>query len=137
MLTDAERALLKDSFDGLRADPEAGRSFYAFLFARAPALRSMFRDDDFAGQGMKFLSTLGLILEDMTDPAALSGRIENLARAHGALGVTEEMFDPMGEALLDTLGKSAGGKPDAATAAAWRKAYALVSARMVAAGGLA
>ncbi len=58
-LTTAQIDLIRDSFHRLQPDVQtASELFYVRLFEIAPELRGMFRSD-MAGQGMRFMSTLG------------------------------------------------------------------------------
>jgi len=70
-LTTAQIELIRDSFIRLQPDVEnASELFYRRLFEIAPELRELF-NDDMAGQGMRFMSTLGVILDHFDDPEAL------------------------------------------------------------------
>ncbi len=111
----------------------ASMTFYENLFAIAPDLRPMFRED-LAGQGMKFLSTLNTIAEMLGGDPSLQTEIDDLARAHSGLGVRPEHFAPMGAALMVTLGETLGAEFTEDLRAAWRAAYEDIAARMSAAG---
>ena len=115
--------------------PAAGH-FYENLFAVAPELRAMFRDD-LEGQGMRFVTALTTIADALDDPDALAAEIDGLARAHAGVGVRPEHFQAMGAALLVTLGETLGPAFDARLQAAWRAAYDHVAAEMIARGGVA
>ena len=70
--------LIRTSFDRLRDDLDShSTEFYEALFRRAPYLRSMFRED-LAGQGMKFMTTLGAILTGIEDDEASAARIARI-----------------------------------------------------------
>lgn len=129
-------ALIRQSFAQLqdRLEP-ASIYFYEALFSRDPSLRSMFRDD-LAGQGMKFMTTLGLVLEHIEDPEALGARFAELARGHALLGVKSAHFPPMGDALIDTLRHDLGEVFTAETETAWRSAYTELSEMMIRRGGI-
>ncbi len=130
-------ARLRESFAELQATrTPPGDEFYRALFARAPELRPMFREDDLAGQGMKFMTTLGVLVADMDDPEKLAPREEELGRLHRTLGVHAAHFEPMGEALIDMLRNRLGARFTPETEAAWRAAYAELVARMVEKGDI-
>jgi nitric oxide dioxygenase len=131
----AEQAgLIRDSFHALRERlAPASEAFYEALFARAPELRQMFRDD-LAGQGMKFMTTLGTVLGAVADEPEAVARLAELGRGHALIGVRAEHFAPMGEALIETLAGELGGDFTPALEAAWRAAYADIAARIIAAG---
>lgn len=132
--TDIE--LVTQSFDRLEAELEThSKRFYATLFRRAPELRPLFRED-LEGQGMKFLTTLRTVIQSLGDADAFAERLKDLSRAHASLGVVAAHFDPMEEALMDTLRDATGAAftPDVETA--WRAAYGEVRDTMVRLGDI-
>lgn len=122
-LSQAEIVLLRESFNLLQRDEQtASERFYERLFEIAPELRPMF-PADMSEQGMKFMSTLGVILDHLEQPLGLDAYLDNLAKGHRAYGVKPEHFAPMGQALIDTMREALGDEfPDGADAA-WRRAY--------------
>ena len=75
----------------------ASTEFYERLFALRPDLRAMFRDDDIAGQGMKFMTAMETVLDGIEAPQAVAARIAELGQHHRRLGVTAAMFEPMAQ----------------------------------------
>jgi nitric oxide dioxygenase len=130
-LTTAQIGLIRDSFHHLQPDIAiASELLYERLFVIAPELRGMFRSD-MAGQGMQFMSTLGVVVQHLDNPQALRPHLERLAQGHAAYGVKPEHFQPMGQALIWAMRKTMGEKfPDGA-AAAWEAAYDLLAREMV------
>ena len=99
-LTDKQLVLIRESFDALQDDIEPKSiQFYQALFRRAPHLKPMFRED-LAGQGMRFMSTLRVIVDNLHNPDAMAQRYADLGVGHRAMGVTAADFTPMGEALM-------------------------------------
>ncbi len=130
-LTTAQIALIRDSFHRLQPDVEtASELLYERLFEIAPELRSMFRSD-MAGQGMQFMTTLGVILQHLDDPETLRPHLEHLAQGHAAYGVKPEHFRLMGQALIWAMRKTMGDKFPEGAAAAWEDAYELLAREMV------
>ena len=130
-LTTAQIDLIRDSFHRLQPDVEtASELLYERLFEIAPELRSMFRSD-MAGQGMQFMSTLGVILQHLDDPEALRPHLEHLAQGHAAFGVKPEHFRLMGQALIWAMRKTLGENYPEGAAAAWEVAYELLAREMV------
>ena len=132
-LTETEIALIRKSFDRLRElktgrDP-FGTDFYDRLFVKAPETRALFRED-LAEQGMRFLSTLGMIVAALDRPEELDAQFERLAAGHRAYGVRQEHYAPMGEALRETMRATLGESYDTETDAAWGKAYDMIAARV-------
>ena len=135
-LTDDDLARVRASLDHLRVNFAAHSTvFYDALFKRAPELRELFRDD-LTGQGMKFMTTLDLILQKLDREDELEGEIAELGTTHRSLGVHAKDFGPMEEALIDTLREGMGEKFSPELESAWRKAYAELSANMIERGGI-
>ena len=129
--------LIRTSFDRLRDDLDShSTEFYEALFRRAPYLRSMFRED-LAGQGMKFMTTLGVIVDKLHDESAVAEQYVGLGRKHASLGVEAAHFEPMREALLDTLRVAMGAEFTGEMEQAWRRAFDQVGANMMKRGGIA
>ena len=136
-LTDRQLQLIREGFTALREDPKPrSLEFYEAFFRRAPELRGMFREDDLAGQGMRFLSTLAVIVDNLHDPGAMSDRYADLGTAHRALGVRAAHFEPMGAALIETLERELGDAFTPEMRAAWEAAYAQVSEDIIEKGGI-
>ena len=136
-LTDRQMALVRTSFQALRDDPQPRfAEFYDALFRHAPELRPMFRDEDMGGQGMRFMSTLAVIVDNLHHPEALEERYADLGAGHRAMGVKAEHFEPMGKALIDTLAESLGAKFTDETRQAWEAAYAEVSHTIISRGDI-
>ena len=84
-LTPDRISLIRQTFHDLAAEKQtASQRFYELLFEIAPDLRSLFRGD-MGNQGMRFMSTLGTILDDIDNPEALAPHVERLAKGHAAL----------------------------------------------------
>ncbi len=130
-LTDRQIELVQESFETLMNSAEhASSDMYERLFRRAPHLKPMFRDD-LEGQGMKFMTTLGLIVEGLRDPESLTAKLDELGEGHAVLGVKTEHFDYMGDALMLTLAAMLGDRFTPELESAWRQAYGSVSAAVI------
>lgn len=129
-LTPDETERLKTSMAALKTGAEpAATDFYDRLFRIAPELRPMFRED-MAEQGMRFMSTLGLIVDAVGDETALAEKLDALGEGHRGMGVRAEHFAPMKTALLATMHAHLGAGFTPETEAAWSKAYDQMAARM-------
>lgn len=106
-----------------------GDLFYQELFRRLPEARKLFRDD-LEEQGMRFLSTLGVIVASLDRDDLREGYLSRLAEGHAAYGVKPEQYGPMWEALAEALKAALEDRFDAETEAAWHAAYDLIAARM-------
>ncbi|MCG6902950.1 MAG: globin domain-containing protein [Rhodobacter sp.] len=135
-LTEKQLGLIRESFDILRQDlSQPSQLFYEELFERAPHLRSLFRDD-LGGQGMRFMTTLAVLVDNLHQPDVLSPRYHDLGTRHARLGITAEMFVPMREALLATIKETLGDRHDPEIAAAWRVAFDEMAAAMTDRGNI-
>ncbi|WP_424984532.1 globin domain-containing protein [Microbulbifer sp. S227A] len=136
ILSRTELDMVRASLVRLRHDfDDHPQYFYSALFRHAPGLRDMFRED-LEGQGMKFMTTLGIILSRLNDETDGAGQYLGLGRLHAALGVKPAHFAPMGDALIDTLRHGLGDDFTPELEAAWRKAYGHVSDTMIRRGGI-
>jgi len=122
-LTKAQVDLIRESFALLKPDVQtASEVFYERLFEIAPQVRPLFRGD-IAGQGMKFMTTLGLIVDDIDNPVVLEPYLRQLAEGHAAYGVKPEHYAPMRQALIETIRETLGERFSAEAEAAWEAAY--------------
>ena len=135
-LSESELNMVCTSLERLRTDFIGHpHYFYQSLFRRAPELREMFRED-IEGQGMKFMTTLAIIVSRLNDEASSTEQYLGLGKLHATLGVEPAHFAPMGDALMDTLREGLGDAFTPELEAAWRKAYDLVSNTMIRRGGI-
>ena len=132
-LTAKEIASVQASFDRMWPNSTAmADRFYNRLFEIAPETRPLFRSD-LSKQKGKFISTLAVLvgsLDDVTGLLSIAGR---LARDHVHYGVRAEHYQAVGEAMLWSLGQGLGPFWTDEVEAAWRKVYAFLSERMIAA----
>jgi nitric oxide dioxygenase len=87
------------------------------------------------GQGMRFMRTLRVIVQELDEPEALRPYLEKLAQGHAAYGVKPEHFHPMGQALIWTMQQALGEDFPEGAAAAWEAAYDHLSREMIALAG--
>lgn len=127
-----QRRVLRESLGLIhdRIEP-LSMAFYDNLFAIAPEMRPLFRDD-LAGQGMRFMTALVTIAELIDAPRSFDAAVAGLARAHARVGVRPEHYPPMGAALLVTLGETLGPAFTEERRQAWRAAYEAVAGAMAA-----
>jgi nitric oxide dioxygenase len=101
------------------------------LFASAVFVRPLFGTDT-EEQTRKFIATLANIVASVDSSADLDAAAERLAQQHADLGVREEHHAVVGEALLFSLEQGLGPRWTPSVEASWRKAYHLLSERMIA-----
>ena len=133
MLTKTQTRLVQESWRSVMEQyDEAARSFYQNLFELRPEYQLLFKGD-VAEQGHKLvrmmeMAVTGLRKFDMVTPA-----LETLARRHLNYQVTEEMYGPMGEALLATLRQLLGARFTPEVEDAWREMYRTLAQLMTSA----
>ena len=96
----------------------------------------MFRED-LEGQGMRFITTLSMIVGHLDAPESMGARLEELGQAHRAMGVTPEQFAPMGEALIEVLAAALGERFTPEMRSAWEAGFAEISGFVIDKGGIA
>ncbi|MDV7145479.1 globin domain-containing protein [Tropicimonas sp. TH_r6] len=131
-----EIAIVRQSFEDLRPLHEpTSMQFYESLFQRAPELRSLFRED-LKGQGMRFMNTLGLVLADQEHPDKPSVDYNELGKLHSTLGIRQAHFEPMQEAIIETLHSRLGADLTEELEAAWRAFFSEFATKLIAAGNI-
>jgi nitric oxide dioxygenase len=134
-LAEEEIDRVRGSFRALAALGEDGAAtFYDRLFAMAPGLRALF-PEDIGPQCTKLMTMLGIVVAQLPSHATLQPLLGDLARRHVGYGARPEHYAGVGEALLWTLEHRLGRDFTPDHAAAWRRAYALLSTMMVEAAG--
>jgi len=135
-ITPEELRMVQTSLDRLREDFDRHSTyFYEALFRHAPQLRKMFRDD-LTGQGMKFMTTLDVVVQKLDNEEQIAEQYTGLGRAHSRMGIHAADFAPMEEALIETMRNALGDEFTSELEHAWRKAYAVVSSNMIRRGGI-
>lgn len=124
--------LLKRSLDlALLRDPNLTSNFYRILFRRQPGIRWMFQRSLRNVQERMFEQALRAIVDHLDDPAWLDENLRALGARHAAYGVTREMYDAFGEALLQALADSLQEEFTDALQGVWAAAYQNIVARML------
>ena len=130
-MTPEQITLVQKSFDGLGPQlPAMATRFYDELFARDPALRSLFTVP-MAEQKVKFTEKLTEIVWSMGRLDELLGHTRALGARHVGYGVRTADYETLGEALLAALAAVLGDSFDAPTREAWALAYNLVAETML------
>jgi hemoglobin-like flavoprotein len=133
MLTKTQIRLVQESWRWVMTQyVQAAHAFYQHLFELRPEYQLLFTAD-VAEQGHKLvrmmdMAVTGLRKFDMVTPA-----FETLARRHLNYQVTEEMYGPMGEALLATLRQLLGARFTPEVEDAWREMYQTLAQLMTSA----
>ena len=116
-------ALVQDSFAKVLPISEtAAAIFYKRLFTIDPSLKPLFTGD-MQVQGAKLMKVLGMVVNGLTSLELLLPAIQDLGKRHVDYGVTQEMYDSVGQALLWTLEQGLAEAFTEDVKDAWTTAY--------------
>ena len=123
--------LLRASFDlAVSRRPDLTERFYQTLFERYPSLRSLFQHTSTAAQAKMLAHALSALLEHLEDTWWLTGALHRLGERHASYGVTDEMYDQVGDALLATFAEALDAAWTPELADQWQLAYQTVAGIM-------
>lgn len=123
--------LVRASFEPLKPlAATVAEAFYAQLFARDPALRTLFRGGDMGEQGARLMQMLGAAIDLLDRPASLDPVLLKLGQRHAGYGVVGAHYASVGAALLDTLAAGLGDGFTAEVREAWVAMYGHVAHTM-------
>lgn len=129
-MTPDQVKLIRESF--AKVAPVSDRLaalFYQRLFEIAPEVRPLFKSD-IEQQGRKFMATLTVAVSSLDRFETLKPALRALARQHAHLGVHNDYYRPLGEALIWALQEGLGESFGEAAREAWEAAYALLANTM-------
>lgn len=130
MKTDAD--FLRDTFEVAVADERFGARFYEHLFAGHPELRPLFTRNSTGAQQKMFAQKLAAIVDAVIDPKLLEEEARAIAASHVHYGVTPEMYEWVGAALLAALRDSVGTDWTPEAERAWQGAYITITKMILA-----
>lgn len=123
--------LVKESFvHALPMADEVARTFYDRLFAAAPAVRPLFKND-MAEQRRKLMMTLTFIVGHLDRLDVLLPQAVELARRHVGYGARDHHYPAVGGALIEALRFKLGARFTPDVERAWAAAYGALSTAMV------
>src|SRR6201985_1419337 len=130
-MTPEQVKLVQDSFSKVAPISEqAATIFYDRLFEVAPAVRAMF-PDDMTEQRKKLMTTLAVVVGELSNLEAVLPAASALAKRHVSYGAKPEHYPVVGGALLFTLEKGLGADWTPEVANAWTAAYTTLSGYMI------
>lgn len=109
---------------------QAAALFYARLFEIAPDVKPLFKSD-MTEQGKKLVGTLAVVVNGLKNLDEIMPAVQGLAVKHVDYGVKPEHYQPVGQALIDTLEKGLGDAFTPEVKDAWVGAYTLLSGAMI------
>ena len=104
--------------------------FYGRLLALDPELKKLFKDDP-AEQGRNLTAMLSVAAANIGKPERITVALRQLGKRHVAYGVKRKDFANFEDALLFALEHALIDVFTPEVKAAWRAAYALISAPML------
>jgi hemoglobin-like flavoprotein len=123
---------LEMSFDLIapRGD-ELMDTFYAQLFARAPAVEPFFASTDLQRQKTMLLGTLVLLRKSLRDLEAIVPKLRDLGARHVAYGAQPAHYPVVGQVLIAAMAEVAGPSWTTEYEQAWGEAFAVVAGAML------
>jgi hemoglobin-like flavoprotein len=118
---------LRQSFElVLERSPTVTTRFYDILFERYPSTAALFRRNARHVQETMLAQALIAVMDHLEDAPWLTETLGALGAKHVGFGVTAEMYDWVGDALLTTLAEVAGAEWTPALQANWTEAYGVI-----------
>ncbi|MBI1246709.1 hemin receptor [bacterium] len=101
---------------------QAAELFYGRLFEIAPETKDLFKSD-MEEQGKKLMRMISLAVAALNDLEKFVPSVQQLGVRHVGYGVEDDQYEPVGAALLWTLGKGLGDKFTPEVEEAWTVTY--------------
>lgn len=112
-------------------EPNLAKHFYDRLFERYPQSKPLFGNDSRLNQERMLTDALVAVLEHLEDATWLEETLGDLGKKHQEYKVTAEMYNWVGECLLDTIIDIAGDDWTSDHQLAWTDAYAAITSLML------
>jgi len=123
--------ILRDTLEIAAADERFAVRFYDRLFAEHPELAPMFTRNSRGAQQKMFVQKLTAIVDSITEPAVMQEQTTSIGRTHRDYGVTPEMYEWVGAALLTTLRESMPEQWADEAERAWTEAYSRIASMIL------
>lgn len=119
--------LLRSSFAvAAERQPELTNRFYELLFEAHPEVKPMFKSRSQPEQAKMLQEALVGVVEHLEDAPWLAETLGALGKRHVGYGVTPEMYDWVGAALIGALSEAVGDDWTDGHASAWGEAYGAI-----------
>lgn len=109
--------------------PDLTLRFYEILFERYPHLQRLFSRDRTA-QSKMLAGAIAAVLDHLEDAPWLQQTLGALGAKHVGYGVTDKMYDMVGDALLATLAEVAAEAWTPVVAEQWTLAFGAIASMM-------
>ena len=129
-MTETQKKLVQDSFAKVvPISEQAAEIFYGKLFEKDPSLKPLFKGD-IKEQGKKLMTMIATAVNGLNNLEAIVPAVQDLGKKHVDYGVTAEMYDTVGAALIDTLAAGLGDAFTDDVKEAWVIVYGLLATTM-------
>ena len=123
---------LEASFDLVAPQGDALMdTFYARLFAAAPAVKPLFAGTDLRRQKTMLLGALVLLRKSLRDLDAIVPKLRELGARHVAYGAQPAHYPVVGEVLIASMAEVAGTAWRPSYERAWTAAFDVVAGAML------
>jgi hemoglobin-like flavoprotein len=123
---------LETSFDVVAPHGDALMdTFYARLFAAAPAVKPLFAHTDLRRQKAMLLSVLVLLRKSLRDLDAIVPKLRQLGAKHVAYGAQPAHYPVVGSVLIASMAEVAGDAWRPEYERAWTSAFEVVAGAML------
>jgi hemoglobin-like flavoprotein len=124
--------LLRNSFTLVaERQPALVHRFYEILFERYPEARNLFGRRSSEAQEKMLTSALIAVMDHLDDAPWFQTTLSTLGAKHHEYGVTDQMYDWVGESLLATLAEVAADDWSDELEREWTKAYQAIATTMI------
>ncbi len=106
-------------------------TFYARLFAAAPAVQPLFAGTDLRRQKAMLLATLVLLRKSLRDLDAIVPKLRDLGARHVAYGADPAHYAVVGTTLIGAMAEIAGADWALRYTEAWTEAFGVVATTML------
>lgn len=132
-ISEYQIALVQSTYKQVAAMPDyVAELFYNRLFEIAPEVKTLFAYSDMQTQRRKLMQTISVAVNSLRDIEGIVPAIKQLGARHIAYGVTNEMYDVVGQALLWTLEQGLGQAFTEEVKEAWTTVYVLIAETAIA-----
>ena len=129
-MTPKQIELVQSSFAKVEPIAEqAAEIFYGKLFEADPKLKPLFKGD-MKEQGAKLMTMIATAVNGLNNLDKIVGAVQDLGKRHKGYGVTAEMYDTVGGALIDTLAAGLGDDFTDEVKEAWIETYTVLATTM-------
>ena len=108
---------------------QAAEIFYGKLFEKDPSLKPLFKGD-MKEQGKKLMTMIATAVNGLNNLEGIVAAVQDLGKRHVGYGVTAEMYDTVGAALIETLAAGLGDDFTDEVKDAWVETYTILATTM-------